>query len=175
MGPCPGSHSSDYPVYREVILADRLEGARSRIRLMRATDQVAVGDLSGLDTGSESFVQQQFANECDVNTIVRRFGLTGQGPIPASGGVYGDFTGIHDYESALAAVSRAEEGFMALPAGVRERFQNDPARFLSWSGGRTVEELARELPELAPPAVLVPQPSAPVAPAAAPPAGGEGA
>lgn len=75
---------------------------------------------------AEFAAQQQFAQEVDINEIVRRFGLTGELPenvrVPQSG----DFTGIGDYQSAMQAVRAAQESFMELPAEVRARFSNDP-------------------------------------------------
>lgn len=90
-----------------------------------------VSDLSGVDTGPETMVQQHFRDEVDVNTIVRRFGLSSDLPAAVNAGVYGDFTGIEDYASAVAAIDRAHEGFMRLPAQVREKFDNDPGRLIS--------------------------------------------
>jgi len=100
-------------------------------RVLRAYRDVAHDALSrnlGLDTGEETATQQHFKEDADVNVIMRRFGVGGA---PSrGGGVYGDFSGIHDYESALAAIERAEAGFMALPAEVRAQFGNDPAMLL---------------------------------------------
>jgi len=95
----------------------------------------------GYDTGRETIVQQQFMDEVDINTIVRRFGLTREMPSGVEGGVYGDFTGISDYESALAAVERAQEGFMTLSPEVREKFANDPGEYLAHVAGMSDEEL----------------------------------
>lgn len=93
-----------------------------------------------IDTGEDTIVQQQFKDEVDINTIVRRFGL---GQLPAVGpvGVYGDFTGINDYSTAVAAVSRADESFSKLDPKVREKFGNDPARFLDFAARHGDEEL----------------------------------
>lgn len=82
---------------------------------------------TAIDTGTRTVVQQHFQDEVDVNTIVRRFGLTREMPAGVAGGVYGDFTDISDYDSALARIRRADEGFMTLPPEVRERFGNDPS------------------------------------------------
>jgi len=108
----------------------------------------------GYDTGRVTIVQQQFIDEVDINTIVRRFGLTREMPSGVEGGVYGDFTGISDYESALAAVERAQEGFMTLDPEVREKFANDPGQYLAHVAGMSDEELevasGRKQPEVAP-------------------------
>lgn len=130
---------------------------------LRAYNARAVSDSVAVDTGRETLVQQQFANEVDVNTIVRRFGVTRQMPSGPSGGVYGDFTGITDFESASAAVERAREGFMSLDAGVRERFGNDPGAYLDYVSGLTDEELGPEVGGPAPVALVAPVP--PVEPA----------
>lgn len=82
-----------------------------------------------LDVGK---TQQHFAAECDINTIVERFGLTGQLPEVVKLPMSGDFTGVTDFQSALNAVIEARESFMELPADVRARFSNDPQRLLEF-------------------------------------------
>lgn len=124
---------------------------------LRGYDAKAVSEATSIDTGSESSVQQQFGQEVDINTIVRRFGISRTQPSGAAGGVYGDFTGIHDYESAQAAVDRARDGFMALPPEVREKFRNDPGAYLEHVDQMTDEELEAEYaPPVAPVAPVVP-------------------
>lgn len=93
---------------------------------LRGYDAKAVSDLYSWDTGSQSKVQQHLGVEVDVNTIMRRHGITGALPLGPATGVYGDFTDISDYESAVERVRGAEKRFMELPADVRERFKNDP-------------------------------------------------
>lgn len=95
----------------------------------------------GVDTGRETLTQQHMGQEVDINTIVRRFGLTKAMPSGPAGGVYGDFTGISDYDSAVAAISRAEEGFLSLDAELRYRFDNDPGKYLAFVGGLSESEL----------------------------------
>lgn len=87
---------------------------------------------SGLTCPEQSLAQQDMKDECDINTIVRRFGLTGElpsNPIPPR---YGDFTSVTDYHTAMNAVRDAMEGFMALPAELRARFANDPANLIAF-------------------------------------------
>lgn len=96
-------------------------------------DVNAVSDETGLKCEDPSLAQQHLAEECDINYIVERFGVTGQ--LPEAGAytpTYGDFTGIGDYRQALDAVSAADAAFMALPANIRERFDNDPALFVDF-------------------------------------------
>lgn len=80
-----------------------------------------------------SLVEQQHKDEVDITTIVRRFGMTGVLPKGRTGGVYGDFTGISDYETAREALSRADASFMELDAEIRARFDNSPGQFLRWA------------------------------------------
>lgn len=81
---------------------------------------------------AESVTQQQFAEEVDINTIVKRFGLTGELPNGVAMPVSGDFTGVADFQSAMNVVRQAQEAFMELPAEVRYRFSNDPARVVEF-------------------------------------------
>lgn len=80
----------------------------------------------------ESKTQQSFKDECDINTIVKRFGLTGELPQDYQMPQSGDFTGVSDYQSAMNAVRAAEEAFMAVPAEIRARFSNDPGKFMAF-------------------------------------------
>lgn len=80
----------------------------------------------------ESMAQQQFREETDINTIVERFGLTGEMPDDFKMPVSGDFTGITDYHSAMNTVRQAEEAFLQIPAGIRAEFNNDPGRLMSF-------------------------------------------
>lgn len=80
----------------------------------------------------EALTQQQFREECDINTIVKRFGLTGELPNGIGMPVSGDFTGVSDFQSAMEVVRKSQEAFMALPAETRARFANDPARVLAF-------------------------------------------
>lgn len=96
-------------------------------------DVDAASDASGLVCDpAESVVQQSFAEECDINTIVRRFGLTGELPQNLAMPVSGDFTGISDFHTAMNVVRAAQEEFMKLPGEMRYRFANDPGRLLEF-------------------------------------------
>lgn len=80
----------------------------------------------------EDRTQQQFAEEVDINTIVRRFGLTGELPINPHPPLSGDFTDVVDFSTAMQAVRTAQEGFNAFPAELRARFNHDPQRMLEF-------------------------------------------
>lgn len=89
-------------------------------------------DESGLACLDASLAVQESRDEVDINTIVRRFGLTGELPSNVRIPQYGDFTGIGDYHSAMNAVLAADRSFMELPAELRARFGNDAGAFVEF-------------------------------------------
>lgn len=80
----------------------------------------------------KGLTQQHLKEEADINTIVRRFGLTGQLPTNVRIPQYGDFRGITDYQTALNSVIAANQSFAKLPARIRERFNNNPEEFVTF-------------------------------------------
>lgn len=88
----------------------------------------------------KSLTQQHLAAECDINNIIRKFEKTGLVThVTDKVARFGDFTNLPDYQAMLNTVRSAESQFMLLPAEMRERFDNDPARlveFLSDSRNR---------------------------------------
>lgn len=79
----------------------------------------------------ESLTQQQFAEEADVNNVMRKYALTGVLP-HHEGGLYADFSEAVEYKEAMNIVAHANEQFASLSAEVRKRFSNDPAEFLAF-------------------------------------------
>lgn len=141
---------------------------KSRTIFNYDTDEVSLS--TGWTTTQPSLTQQQFKDECDINTIAKNFGLTGQLPPPVYAPTYGDFTEVEDFQGALHAIQRASASFMELPANVRERFNNDPARFVDFcSDARNAPEMATlglsrsaAPPAPKPPDPVNPTPSSPV-------------
>ena len=97
-------------------------------------DAAALSDETGLDCTCDGAgrTKQSFAEEADINTLIRRFGIGN--PLPQGVRVpsFGDFNGVTDYQSALNLIHRADSAFMGLPAGLRSRFGNDPAAFVAF-------------------------------------------
>jgi hypothetical protein len=79
-----------------------------------------------------SRTQQSFAEESDINTIVRRFGLTGQLPNGIAMPQSGDFSKVVDFQSALNVIRMAEEAFLEVPGETRARFNHDPAQLMAF-------------------------------------------
>lgn len=87
--------------------------------------------LFGLDTGEESYVQQSFIEECDINNIVRKYMDVGaQRDLREP--IYGDFSEVPDYQEAFEVVRTASDAFAALPSDVRTRFGNDPGQMIAF-------------------------------------------
>lgn len=102
-----------------------------------------VSTSSGLKCEDVSLAQQQFKEESDINVILERFGVMApQVNLPPQ---YGDFSGVYDFQSALNAVIEARHGFMQLPAKLRERFGNDPARLIAFLDDESNREEATRL------------------------------
>lgn len=98
-------------------------------------------------TGEElpSMTQQSFKDECDINEIVRRFGLTGELPENFRAPQSGDFTGVTDFQTAMNAVIEAQAQFDSLPAHIREEFRNDPQRLMDFVSDDKNKDRAIEL------------------------------
>ncbi len=95
-------------------------------------DTDAASNESGLACEEPSLAQQHFKEECDINTILQKFNITGILPEAPLSPRYGDFSGIGDYHTALNRVIAAQEEFEALPAQIRARFDNDPAKLIEF-------------------------------------------
>jgi phage internal scaffolding protein len=95
-------------------------------------DHDAASNASGLVCEEPTRAQQHHKDECDINVILERFGKTGQVPVNTISGTYGDFSGVHDYHTAMNALIASESEFAALPAQIRNRFQNDPSNLIEF-------------------------------------------
>lgn len=86
-----------------------------------------------LSSFEKTLAQQQFQDECDINTIMDRYSQDGLlDHVNNFQGSYGDFTSAEDYQSSLNQVIEAEASFMDLPARVRARFGNDPSQLIGF-------------------------------------------
>lgn len=76
--------------------------------------------------------QNEHARECDINLIMEKYLRTGTVAQRADMGRFGDFSEAGDFHEAQNVLVKARGQFAALSSKVRERFQNDPGRFLAW-------------------------------------------
>lgn len=81
-----------------------------------------------------SLTHQSFKDESDINQIVGKFTRSSFSNAQEAllNARYADFSEVVDYRTALDLIMQADESFMALPAIVRKRFDNDPAVFLDF-------------------------------------------
>lgn len=126
---------------------------------MKAKLKAALDDFddeskrTGLACHDKTLAQQQFKEECDINTLVERFHLTGEMPQLAELPSFQEFTGIFDFQTAMNTVRQANETFMSMPAGLRARFHNNPQEFLEFTSNKDNLPEIEKLGLLAPEAV----------------------
>lgn len=133
-------------------------------------DVEAESESTALDC-SESIdrTRQEFREECDINTIAKRFGLGATLPTVHDLPQFGDYEGVFDFQTAMNAIRQAEQAFAAQPARVRERFANDPQRFLEFCEDPRNRAEALDL-GLLDPSKVAPAPSVAQPPPSTPPA-----
>lgn len=97
-------------------------------------DSDELSEETGLECKDESLTEQEHVEEADINYIAEKFMRTGEVPqilqLPTSE----DFDGIFDFQTAMNNITQAKQEFMRLPAKVRTRFDNDPAKLLEFVG-----------------------------------------
>jgi len=118
-------------------------------------DVDAASNESALSDFEPSLALQSELEATDINVILKRFGITGQLPTSVRAPQYGDFTGVTDYQSALAAIQLADESFLELPAHVREEFNNDPQLFVDFCSDEANRADAERLGLVMPKAEIV--------------------
>lgn len=75
---------------------------------------------------------QSQAPECDINNIMARYMKTGLFDfVSQHQPQYGDFTGL-EFGQMQDQIVQAKNMFADLPAKLRDRFSNDPAKFLDF-------------------------------------------
>lgn len=118
---------------------------RQIARVIGSYDAAEVSRDTGLGLFDAGYTVQSAKDEVDINTIVRNFGITGQLPQNVRVPQYGDFTDVSDFSSAMEAVRSAQESFGKMDADTRERFGNDPQRFLEFCADEGNLEEMRKL------------------------------
>lgn len=128
-----------------------------------------------------SLTVQSFKDECDINQIMTKYEKTGViDHLNTHQGNYGDFLGFEDYQTHLNQIAEAGIAFASIPAKIRAKFDNDPAKFLEFAqNSENLEEMqnlglapkkAPEPPDADPAVKTTPPKADPSTPAADPPA-----
>lgn len=126
---------------------------QSTIQLRTAYDGLSAyySDLTGLSCPEPTLAQQQFKDDCNLNSIMERFNATGEmSHFHNIAAQYGDFTHVTDYQTSLNTIIAAQATFDALPASLRKRFDNDPSQFVDFCSDEKNRDELRSLGLLKP-------------------------
>lgn len=114
----------DIPVYKPPVFRTGYDGLNPDPGLIQV-------DIDGIP--QISLTQQHLADDADINLLVKRYVETGLFPNqrtdPPS---FQDVSDASTYQEAKNAVLRAEQSFNNLDPYIRKRFDNDPAKLLSF-------------------------------------------
>ena len=84
-----------------------------------------------------SLTRQEFAEECDINTLMKKYEghvIGGPGGLQPQDMYYADFSEQpRDLLSYMNLMDEAQTAFMTLPAIVRKEFDNDPMQFVMFA------------------------------------------
>lgn len=107
--------------------------------------------VPGWNSDLDSKVQEQFADACQTDTIIRKYNMMGVNPFIASGGSqYLDTTEIPSFVAAQNARVKVKEYFEGLPSDIRLEFNNDPMQFAEVVSDPRNADYLREIGVLAP-------------------------
>ena len=107
--------------------------------------------VPGFSSEMESKVQEQFADACQTDTIIRKYNMMGVNPFIAAGGSrYLDTTEIPSFVAAQNAQVKVKEYFEGLPSDIRLEFDNDPMQFAEVVSDPRNADYLREIGVLAP-------------------------
>lgn len=91
--------------------------------------------LPGVSFTQPTQTQRHFRADCDINNIMAKFFRSGQFPhLNAASASFGDVSEEFTFRDAQNYIIEAEERFLDLPAKLRKRFDNDPAKLLDFLG-----------------------------------------
>lgn len=113
----------------------------------------------------EGRTKQSFADDSDINNIMARYLKTGLiEAVNKHEPQYGDTTGIN-FQACMDTVVAAKAMFADMPAKIRNRFDNDPGKFLDFVNNPENIDEGVKLGLLTPraPAVVSEAPAAPAA------------
>jgi len=86
------------------------------------------------NTGTKSRTRPEFQEECDINKVLGNYRQNGfSNHVNLKNPVYDDFSNAGDYLAACNAVAAAKATFASMPARVRARVDNDPAKFIEYA------------------------------------------
>ena len=82
--------------------------------------------------GTVSLTKQSFTDECDINSIMRKFQKTGALTHVSNHAENYGFATSEDFSSSMQLVAQATTMFEELPSSIRKQFNNEPGQFLDF-------------------------------------------
>jgi len=82
--------------------------------------------------GTQTRTKSEFADEANINNIVRRCMNGGVMPSGTRVPLFGDFTEVADFTTANTLIAQANAEFEQLPSEVREKFGNDVSKLMDF-------------------------------------------
>lgn len=80
----------------------------------------------------KSIVKKEFQDQTNINSMLKRFKVTGQIPVNKNMPQYGDVSGVKSFHDAHEVVQQAYDSFDTLPSAIRKRFGNDPLSIIEF-------------------------------------------
>lgn len=107
-------------------------------------DSDGVSDDNVLICPEDTMTDQSQKEDADINTLIRRFGLSGEMPVLQRLPIQADYVASMTYKESLDALKAADAQFMELPADLRARFDHDPGKFVAFcSDEKNRDEIKR--------------------------------
>jgi phage internal scaffolding protein len=82
--------------------------------------------------GTKTRTKSEFADEANINNIVKRCMNGAAMPTGGRTPLFGDFTEVADFSSAQTLIAQANAEFEQLPSNVREKFGNDVSKLMDF-------------------------------------------
>ncbi len=80
----------------------------------------------------KTVTKQSFKDDCDINLIMAKFVKTGVLENTRDDPPEYGFASSDDFRESMEIVSKANSMFESMPSKIRNKFENDPARFLDF-------------------------------------------
>lgn len=114
----------DYCLEEEIDFKDRVS--------MRAWHKESHATRKNPDGSNAYITEQSGKDQCDINLIIAKYPQRIiASKMAKDEAVFADVSGM-DYQTSLNMVKDTERNFMKLPAEVRAKFDNDPAKYLDF-------------------------------------------
>jgi len=86
----------------------------------------------GFTFDQPSLTKQSFTEECNINNIMKKYQKTGAiDHLNKHEASYG-YASSDDFTKSMETVARGTNMFQELPSSIRNKFENDPAKFLEF-------------------------------------------